>query len=165
MSDILVTSNINPSPTINYRWRNTSIGTWSNWLSTTVNPFNINTPYARGYSYEIQMYTFCSSVNQSTVSSSIVHDPLVCTINNVSNIVVGSCQVNNTFSLSFLVDYSNMRDFNNQITSVIKVVYDNNALSTYYFNPNTQTGTQTITITGLNSDGITHNVDVTCIPS
>jgi hypothetical protein len=55
-----------------------------------------------------------------------------------------------------------MKDNAGLITSVFRV---NVGALVWFINPTNQSGTQTITVSGIPADGLTKVLDVTCIPS
>jgi hypothetical protein len=145
------------------RYRKVSGGSWSLYNTVLAIPYVFTTPDPIHTNYEVEMYSVCqvTPIIISTTTSTTTNFTCTCSINALSNITVSPCNITtNTYTLTLDVTYTCMMNDLNQITSVIGVVIDGNS---YYFNPTQATGTQTIQISGLISDGLSHTINVNCV--
>lgn len=165
MANITITStNIAPgSNTFKMRWRLITGGSWSSYYNILAIPFTFSTPHPLDTNYELEIYQDCGT-SQSTSTFYPSNFTPTCNIVSITNVVVGTCNLtDNTYSLSFDVTYTGMKDSLGTITSVMDVILD--SVHHSYHNPTNASGTQTITITGLNSDAAIHNLTVNCLAS
>jgi len=164
MALLTITTNIPPvlGGSFNVSYRKLSGGGWINAGSFTASPFTISTADVLGTNYEFSIAMDCKP-GLSATSYFTTGFNCTCGITNLTNLVVSSCNVlTNTYSVSVDVTYTCMKNDLNVITSVIKAQIGSDI---FYFNPTTASGTQTITINGLTSDGLSKSLSVTCIPS
>jgi len=165
MANITVTTNITipVGGSIRYRYRRVSGGSWSAWLQSLTNPFTFSTADPIGTNYEIQVYTDCGGDSVSSTTTYTTGFTCGCNVSAITNLLVGPCDpFTNTHYIMFDVTYSCLRNDLNQITSVLRVQVGTNV---YYINPTLASGTQSITISGINSDGQSKTLSVTCIAS
>jgi hypothetical protein len=146
-----------------FRYRKVSGGSWSLYNTILAIPYVFTTPDPIHTNYEIEIYGVCqiTPIIISTTNITTTNFTCICSINALNNLIISPCNTtNNTYTLTLDVTYTCMRNDLNQITSVIGVSIDGD---NYYFNPTLATGTQTIQISGLNSDGLLHTISVNCV--
>lgn len=161
MPTITITNtNIAPNTnTFKMRQRLVTGGVWSSYYTISAIPFAFVSPHPIDSNYELEIYQDCGT-SQSTSTFFTSNFVPTCNIVGVANLVISPCDINtNTYSITFDVTYTGMKSDTGLITSVFDIVIDG---TTYFVNPNNVSGTQTITISGLTSDGLSHSLSISC---
>ena len=167
MATLTVNTNIGSlTPTLSnpffYRYKKVVGGVFTVFTATSVSPFNVITSDPINTNYIFEIYKDCGGTISPTYTFQTNYS-CTCGITSVANVVVGTCNsANNTHTLTFDVTYTCMKNDAGAITSVIKVTIGSQI---YYINPTLQSGTQTVTISGLISDGTNKSFTVDCLPS
>ena len=149
--------------TLNYRYQRISTGVWSGWFTASTPTFVFSTSDPQYTNYVVEVYKTCIGGGGSSTTTFTTNRACPCNILNVYNAVASSCNPStNTHSVTFLVDYTCMKNDVGLTTSVFRVEIDS---VVSYINPNSASGTQSITINNIVSNGSTKVISVTCVAS